>query len=255
MDELTTITREVVKLTAPGKRTWQHPQWEACRGWRNDDNQLQRCDQGEVAHYRSGRCRRCSDRYDACQEARSERREARQATATPAAAVAPVPPLAPPAPPVPSTPPPVPPAPPAVTPLSSGTAGTNADLPAFTWTLVAQRGGTPNAALPVITLTRNGVLQINPRALALWPRATTAVQVYVDEARQALAIQPCAGDASGARGVRGDTKSRAGLVSVTALPRLLDWWPTATVRLTPRLMDGMLVVIVSAAGPQEAGAA
>lgn len=274
---------------------WQHITWPECRGWRDAGNRLHRCEQGDVPHHRSGRCRDCNRRHDEAQEARSAARERRKEAHAPVAAQPvhpdefggedtphapaaetlatllryagmPVPEqgeggailythtFIPETPPLPASvpdlvragtavgtavaatvaAPPAPPAPPAA--ASEGEE--------FAWTLFEGVARTNDALAPVISLGKDGDCRLNVGALALWPGEVAAVEVLFDRAKRALALRPCAVGAAAGRRLRLDRKTGAKVCSLRAFRAAHDWLPAETLRLTPRLVGGLLVIVV-----------
>lgn len=256
---------------------WQHATWPECRGWRNAQNVRQPCDQGDVAHHRAGRCRQCDRRNEAASDARSAVRGSRKEAATPereravplAATLHPGEFGGEDAPHAPAAAtlaesllydgapkradvqtvytltyvatggatPPAPPVPPATTEVA-------AECDDFAWTLFEGAARTNDALRPTVSLGKDGDCRLNAGALALLPEGTAAVEVLFDRAKRALALRPCAATAPAGRMLRGD-KTGAKVCSIRAFRKAHDWLPAGTLRLTPRLVGGLLVVVVN----------
>ncbi len=207
-----------------------------CGGWRDEVGHWHRCaTTGKV--YAQGRCLRCYTRQ------RRVVKEAERATATaatlfvaPAAVVLPADFGAAPAPAVAAVEVAAP-APVAVEfyPPDDDTAG-------YAWTLFdAPPGVLADPTRALVTLGKDGDIRLNYAARQLLGNPTT-IEVLHDERRRALALRGCDPGHAHARVLREDRTTRAAQIAARTLRRFLPWVPAETVRITPRLAGGLLIL-------------
>lgn len=236
-------------------RRWKHATYPECRGWRDEGNAHHRCDQDDPTHHYSGRCRACHGRSEAAKGRRvAKSGQAMAARVDPDAARA-IERLN--GPPPAADPPAAPSAARALDGLLGGDPGFTGGAESaayvragrgggadgdFAWTLFdVPRRHTAADDEPVVTLHRDGDCRLNAAAWRL-AGEPVAIEVLYDATRRAVALRPCDAGARAARLLRIDRKSQARTASLRAFRRAVDWFPAATVRLTPRRVGPLLVL-------------